>query len=100
VVNFRGNVQPIIAGGGIGASAVPPGGSTPTLAGEAKWLLGIGGTWIILTLMVDLGDTADLAVALALVIMGSVLLTYGADVFTALGISTIAPTSSPTTQGA
>jgi len=67
---------------------------------EAKWLLGIGGTWIILTLMVDLGDTADLAVALALVIMGSVVLTYGPDVFKSLGISTTAPSSTPTTQGA
>lgn len=54
----------------------------------AKWLLGIGGTWIVLTLMVDLGDTADLAVALAIVIMGSVVLDKGPDVFTSLGIST------------
>jgi hypothetical protein len=67
---------------------------------ELKWLLGIGGTWIILTLMVDLGDTSDLAVALALVIMGSVILQYGPDVFKNLGISTAAPTASPTTQGA
>jgi hypothetical protein len=79
-------------------ASTPASGSS--LSGEMKWLLGIGGTWIILTLMVDLGDTADLAVALALVIMGSVLLTYGADVFKSLGISTVAPTASPTTQGA
>jgi hypothetical protein len=56
-----------------------------------KWLLGIGGVWIVLTLMVDLGDTADLATALALVIMGSVVLEKGPDVFTSLGISTAAP---------
>ena len=53
-----------------------------------RWLIGLGGTWIILTLMVDLGDTAELAVALALVISGSVVLTYGPDVFKSLGIST------------
>jgi hypothetical protein len=53
-----------------------------------KWLVGIGGTWVILSLMVDLGDTGELAVALALVIMGSVVLEYGPDVFTELGIST------------
>ncbi len=65
-----------------------------------RWLLGLGGTWIILTLMVDLGDTSDLAVALGLVIMWSVLLQYGPDVFKSLGISTIAPSNSPTTKGA
>lgn len=51
-----------------------------------RWMLGLGGTWIILTLMVDLGDTSDLAVALALVIMGSVVLTYGDKVFIELGL--------------
>jgi hypothetical protein len=56
-----------------------------------RFLLGIGGTWIILTLMVDLGDTSDLAVALALVMFGSVALTYGPDVFKSIGISTAAP---------
>jgi hypothetical protein len=56
-----------------------------------RWLMGLSGTWIILTLMVDLGDTSDLAVALALVIMGSVLLEYGPDVFKSLGISTTDP---------
>lgn len=70
------------------------------LSAETKWLLGIGGMWVILTLMVDLGDTADLAVAIALVTMGSVVLTYGPDVFTSLGISTVAPSSSPTAKGA
>jgi hypothetical protein len=64
-----------------------------------KWLLGIGGMWIILTLMVDLEDTADLAVAIALVVMGSVLLQYGPNVFTNLGISTVAPSQSPTAKG-
>ena len=51
-----------------------------------RWMLGLGGTWIILTLMVDLGDTSDLAVALALVIMGSMLLAYGDKVFIELGL--------------
>lgn len=56
-----------------------------------KWLVGIGGLWIILTLMVDLEDTADLAVAIAIVVMGSVLLQDGPNVFKELGISTTAP---------
>lgn len=55
-----------------------------------RWAIGLGGTWIILSLMVDLGDTAELGVAFALVIMGSVLLTYGPDVFKELGFSTSA----------
>lgn len=59
---------------------------------ETKWFLGMAGTWIILTLMVDLGDTSDLAVALALVIMSSVVLTYGADAFKNLGLVGPAPT--------
>lgn len=60
---------------------------TPSnVGGEGKWLLGIAGTWIILTIMVDLGDTADLAVALALVIMGSVVLSYGDKAFINLGL--------------
>lgn len=59
---------------------------------EMRWFLGLGGTWIILTLMVDLGDTSDLAVALALVIMSSVVLTYGVDAFKNLGLVNPAPT--------
>jgi hypothetical protein len=51
-----------------------------------RWLLGVAGTWIILTLMVDLGDTADLAIAFAIVIMGSVLVAYGPAVFQNLGV--------------
>jgi hypothetical protein len=93
------NIDPVIPGGGIGASSIPTQVGS-TISTESKWLLGIAGTWIILTLMVDLGDTADLAVALALVIMGSVVLTYGGDVFTSLGISTVPPSSSPSKQGA
>lgn len=65
--------------------------TTPDEKAKAmRWLLGLGGTWIILTLMVDLGDTADLAVALALVVSGSVILAYGPDVFKSLGVSTAA----------
>ena len=82
------------------ASTTPASPVPSSLSVEEKWLLGLGGTWVILTLMVDLGDTADLAVALALVIMGSVILQYGPKVFTNLGISTLAPSASPTTQGA
>lgn len=78
----------------------PVASSTPApltgLSKEAKWFLGLGGTWIILTLMVDLGDTSDLAVALALVIMSSVVLTYGADAFKNLGL---VPPTTPTTTG-
>lgn len=53
-----------------------------------RWLLGLSGTWIILSLMVDLGDTAEFAVALAMVITGSVVLQYGPDVFKSLNINT------------
>jgi hypothetical protein len=58
------------------------------VAAITKWLIGLGGTWVILTLMVDLGDTADLAVAIALVLMGSVVLTEGPTAISNLGIST------------
>jgi hypothetical protein len=61
-----------------------------------KWLLGLGGTWIILTLMVDLGETSDLAVALGLVIAGSVVLQYGPNVFQSLGVNTTI--TNPTTK--
>ena len=63
-----------------------------------RWLLGLGGTWIILTLMVDLGEPSDFAVALALVIAGSVVLQYGPEVWKSLGISTTFA-NTPTTQG-
>jgi hypothetical protein len=53
-----------------------------------RWLVGITGTWIILTAMVDLGETADLGVAFAMVIMASVLMAYGPAVFQNLGITT------------
>lgn len=59
-----------------------------------RWLLGLGGTWIILTLLVDLGEPSDFAVALAIVLMGSVVLQYGGNVFQSLGISTT--TTTPT----
>lgn len=68
------------------------GGATATMpydrATALKWLLGVAGTWVILTLLVDLGETSDLAVALALVLAGSVVLTYGPEMFQALGIQT------------
>lgn len=69
----------------------PPATTAAKQPDMLKWLVAIGATWIILSLMVDLGDTADLAVALALVIMGSVLLQEGPNVFTQLGISTSLP---------
>ena len=97
-MKVRSNVQPVIPGGGIGAAA----GTTPGTDERTKalrWLLGLGGTWIILTLMVDLGDTSDLAVAFALVLMGSVLLEYGPEVFSALGISTAPPTQGGSDAG-
>jgi hypothetical protein len=53
-----------------------------------RFLLGLTAMWIILSLMVDLGDTSDLAVAIALVTMSSVLLVYGPTVFSAMGFST------------
>jgi hypothetical protein len=49
------------------------------------WALGIAGTWVVLTMMVDIGDTRDLAVALAIVIMGSVLLAEGPTALKNLG---------------
>jgi hypothetical protein len=92
-------------GGATGAAVMPDGGGPPptnprtffTSPDEKdlalRWLLGITGTWIILTLMVDLGEPAELAVAFAIVIMGSVLLGYGPKVFDSLGLSGQPPQS-------
>lgn len=66
--------------------------ATPTPEDERtkalKWAGAIFGVWLVLTVMADLGDTADLAVAIALVIMGSVILQYGPDVMKELNINT------------
>jgi hypothetical protein len=94
-----------MARGGATGAVVPDGGGPPptntgtfftspdekTLA--LRWLLGITGTWIILTLMVDLGEPAELAVAFAIVIMGSVILGYLPKVFESVGIN-IQPSTS------
>lgn len=56
-----------------------------SLAGVGKWILGMGGTWIVLTIAVDLGDTAEVAVAFSVVLMGTVLLTYGPTALRNLG---------------
>src|SRR5579864_6659308 len=58
-----------------------------------RWLVGIVFVWIVLSFMVDLGETADLAVAFALVITGSVVFAYSPGVFASLGISTTPPKS-------
>lgn len=57
----------------------------PSQQKTIQWLLGLGGTWLILSLMVDLGVTAELAEAFALVIMGSVLMTQGPQALANLG---------------
>jgi hypothetical protein len=92
-------------GGAIGANVTSSGSVAGAPSGDfftspdekvlaMRWLVGIGGTWIILTVMVDLGITAELAVAFALVIMGSVLFAYGPGVFSSIGFL-----NPPKTQG-
>jgi hypothetical protein len=63
-------------------------GNSPPPGTVVKWLLGIGGTWVVLTLMVDLGDTAELGVAFALVLMGTVLMIHGPQALANLGFIT------------
>lgn len=60
-----------------------------------RWAAGLFGVWLVLTVMADLGETADLAVAIALVVMGSVLLQYGPDVLKELGVNTQFGTNQP-----
>lgn len=51
-----------------------------------KWALGVAGTWVVLTLLVDLEDTADLAVALAILVVGSSLVLYGKQAMQNIGV--------------
>lgn len=51
-----------------------------------KWMIGMGGSWIIFSLLVDLGDTAELGEALALLLMGTVLMVHGPQALTNLGL--------------
>lgn len=51
----------------------------------ARWALGLGATWFVLTLMADLGGTRDLAVAFAILIMSSVIIIHGEDAVRNLG---------------
>ena len=53
-----------------------------------RWILAIGGVWVVLTFLVDLEDTADVASAFAVVLMGSVLLHFGPDALKNLGFLT------------
>jgi hypothetical protein len=53
--------------------------------GAKRWLLGLGATWIVLTFMVDTEDLAELAAAIAAVMAGTTLLTYGPDALRNLG---------------
>lgn len=50
------------------------------------WLIGLGGTWVILTLLAEFDDTRVLAVALAVVLLGSVLATHGPQALQNLGV--------------
>jgi hypothetical protein len=69
-------------------SKTPPAKPTSTVSTDEviKWLIGIGGTWVILTLLVDLGDTAEIGEAFALVLMGTVLMVHGPQALTNLGV--------------
>lgn len=68
--------------------AKPTNANIPDSSAVIKWLVGIGGTWIVLTFLVDLGDTAELAEALAFAVVASVLMTQGPQALTNLGFLT------------
>ncbi len=71
-----------------GPSGTTPSAGAPGVATSAqvlKWSLGLGGTWLVLTILVDVGDTQEVAVAFALVLMGSVLLQMGPQALKNLG---------------
>lgn len=69
-----------------GPSARP---SLPLNAQNATlWLVGLGGVWIILTLMAEFDDTREVAVALAVLILGTALLVHGVPALQNLGVAT------------
>lgn len=65
-------------------SSTPSGGLNATSA--TVWLIGIGGTWLVLTFLAEFDDTRELAVALAVVMVGSVLYVHGQQAFQNLGV--------------
>jgi hypothetical protein len=54
----------------------------------ARWALGLGATWLVLTLLVDLGPTRELGVAFAFLVTGSVIIIHGPDALKNLGFLT------------
>lgn len=67
---------------------VEQGPSAPASASKmGRWALGLGGTWVVLSFMVDLG-WGEVASALALVIASGVLLDQGPRALENLGFLT------------
>lgn len=66
-------------------STKPNNPNVPDTAHVIKWLLGMSALWIGLTFLVDLGETEELAEAIALVTMASVLMAYGPQALANLG---------------
>lgn len=56
-----------------------------TQTSAITWLIGLAGTWVILTALAEFDDTRELAVAFAVLILLTVLMLHGPDALKNLG---------------
>lgn len=82
----------------IGANKIDPAGGSPIptttsssppsldLQSATVWLIGLGGSWVLLTLLAEFDDTRSIAVALAVTLLLSVLMLHGPQAFKNLGV--------------
>jgi len=71
----------------------PSGLPTGPPGSPVRWAVGLLGTWIALTILVDLGDTAELGAGLAVLIATSSVLVYGVPALAQLGFITSSSSS-------